>query len=180
METTTTDKLAASREFIRAFGQHYNYDVSYMEALMEASPGAFQAYEAAIQMGQYQKAAPRELLAIVQLATVQVEDCGPCLKLGIDMARESKVPEYIIRGALQGGKGLNPEQLEVYHYARGVAENVDLDPDLLPRLQERWGREALAELAIAIVAARMYPALKRGLGYAKSCSLVPEVVALTD
>jgi hypothetical protein len=177
MSNTTTEKIAASREAIRAFGQRYDYDVGYVEALIEASPGAFTAYEAAMPMGQYQKAAPTELLTIAKLATVQVEDCGPCLELGIKLARESKVPESVIRGALQGGKGLSPEQLDVYRYARGVAENADMDPELLPRIENRWGREVIAELAIAIVATRMYPALKRALGYAKRCSLMPELVA---
>jgi alkylhydroperoxidase family enzyme len=174
MNKPSTDEVTVSREAIRAFGRHYNYDVSYLEALMEASPGAFAAYAAAMPTGQYQKAAPTELLTIAKLVTGQVEDCGPCLELGVTMARESKVPESVIRGALRGGEGLSQEQLEVYRYARGVAENVDLDPELLPRLENRWGREVVAELAIAIVGTRMYPALKRALGYAKRCSLMPE------
>jgi AhpD family alkylhydroperoxidase len=176
MNNTSTDKITASREAIRAFGRHYNYDVGYVEDLMDASPGAFAAYEAAMPMGQYQKASPTELLAIAKLATSQVEDCGPCLELGVKLARESKVTESVIRGTLRGGEGLSPEQLDVYRYARGVAENEDLDPELLPRLENRWGREVIAELAIAIVATRMYPALKRALGYAKRCSLMPELV----
>ena len=177
MNNTSTEKITASREAIRAFGRHYDYDVGYVEALMDASPGAFAAYEAAMPMGQYQKEAPTELLMIAKLATAQVEDCGPCLELGIKIARESKVPESLIRGSLQSGKGLSSEQLDVYRYAHAVAENADMDPELLPRIESRWGREVVAELAIAIVATRMYPALKRALGYAKRCSLMPELVA---
>ena len=100
MNNTSSDKITASREAIRAFAQHYNYDVGYVEALMDASPGAFSAYETAMPMGQYQKAAPTDLLMIAKLATTQVEDCGPCLELGVKIARESKVPESIIRGHL--------------------------------------------------------------------------------
>jgi hypothetical protein len=44
---TSTEKITASREAIRAFGQRYDYDVGYMDALIEASPEAFTAYEAA-------------------------------------------------------------------------------------------------------------------------------------
>jgi hypothetical protein len=87
------------------------------------------------------------------------------------------VPEVIIRGTLRGGEGPTPEQLDVYRCARGVAANEDLDPELLPRLKKRRGREVVAEFAIAIVATRMYPALKRALGYAKRCSLMPDRVA---
>ena len=41
MKDTYTDKIAASRKYIRGFGQHYNYDVTYLEELMDASSGAF-------------------------------------------------------------------------------------------------------------------------------------------
>ena len=60
----------------------------------------------------------------------------------------------------------------MYRYARAVADNEDMDPELLPRIENRLGREVVAELAIAIVATRMYPALKRGLGYAKLALLI--------
>ena len=176
MNHISTDKITAcGKRYVLLVAT--NYDVGYVEALIDASPGAFAAYEAAMPMGQYQKAAPTELLTIAKLATAQVEDCGPCLELGVKMARESKMAESLIRGTLCGGEGLSPEQLDVYRYARGVAANEDLDPELLPRLENRLGREVIAELAIAIVATRMYPALKRALGYAKRCSLMPELVA---
>ncbi len=177
MNIPSNDKLAASRKAIRAFGERYQYDVSYMEALMDASPGAFQAFEAGLGMGRFQKAAPIELLTIAKIVTVQNEDCGPCLALGVKLAREAGVSEVVIRGALQGGKGLNPEQLEIYHYSKAVAANEELDPDVIPRLEERWGREVLAELAVSIAGVRLYPTVKRALGFAKSCALMPELVS---
>jgi hypothetical protein len=93
------------------------------------------------------------------------------------MAKEAGIPDAVVRGALKNGKGLSPEQLDVYHYARAVAANEDMDPELLPRLQKRWGREVLAELAVAIVGSRVYPTLKRALGHAQSCALTPELAA---
>ncbi len=174
---TTTDPLAVSREAIRAFGQHYDYDVTYIEELMEMSPGAFHAFEAAMPLGQYQKAAPTELLTIARIAAMRVEDCGPCMELGIKIVREAGVSEHIIRGALHGGKGLNAELLDVYNYARAVAANEEMDSELLPRLKARWGGEVIAELAIAITGTRLYPTLKRALGHAKSCALFPSLAS---
>jgi alkylhydroperoxidase family enzyme len=171
------DRLAAAREGLRAFAQHYDYDVSYLEALMEASPGTFFAFEGAMNAGRFQKAAPTELLAIAKITALRTEDCGPCTELSIKMAREKGVPDAILRGALHGGKGLSPEHLEIHQYARAVAANEEMDPDLLPRLEARWGREVMAELALAIVGARIYPTIKRALGYAKSCSLIPGLLA---
>lgn len=171
------DKIAASREALWAFGRHYHYDVSYIEELMDASPGAFQVFEATMPMGQYQKAAPADLLAIVKIAAMRAEDCGPCSELGVKKAREMGVAEEVIRGAWYAGEGLGAEHREVYDYARAVATNGAMDADLLPRLQKRLGREVMAELALAIVATRLYPTLKRALGHGKSCSLMPELVA---
>ncbi|MEZ0389104.1 MAG: hypothetical protein ACAI34_18660 [Verrucomicrobium sp.] len=174
---TSTDPINASRQYLRAFGQHYDYDVSYVEELLEASPGAFQAFEGAMATGQYRKAAPLELLALVKLTATRVEDCGPCTLLGVKMAREAGVAETVIQGALHRGRGLPPEQLEVHQYAHAVAANEPLDPEFLSRLKSRLGAEVMAELAVAIVGARIYPTLKRAMGHASSCSLIPELVA---
>lgn len=171
------ERLEAAKAGLQAFGQHYDYDVSYLEALMEASPGAFFAFEGAMGASRFQKAAPTELLALVKITALRTEDCGPCTELTIKMGREAGVPDAIMRGALHGGKGLSPEHLEIYEFARAVTANEEMDPEMLPRLEARWGREVMAELGVAIVGARIYPTMKRALGHAKSCSLIPGLLA---
>ncbi len=177
MNNTLTDKLAASRERIQGFGAHYDYDVSYIEELMEVSPGAFQAFEGAMPMAQVRKAAQVEAIMIAKLTTARAEDCGPCLALGVKMAREAGVPNEVIRGVLKGGEGLSAEQRDLHRYARAVAVNEGMDEGVFARVEARWGREVMAELAVNIIATRMYPTMKRALGYAKSCALMPELVA---
>lgn len=176
MNSVSTDDLKKSRESLRAFGQHYRYDISYLEELMDTSPGAFKVFESAMGMGRFQTTASHDLLYLAKIAAMGQQDCGPCTELGVKMAREQQVPENIIQGALHGGKGLSEDQYDVYRYARGVAANEELDPELLPRLRERYGREVVAELALAIVSTRIYPTLKRALGHAKSCSLVSSLL----
>lgn len=75
--TDTTASRTAALNGIRAFGQHYGCDVTCLESLMEASPGAFQAFEGTMGVGRYQKAATTEALAITKLAAVRAEDHGP-------------------------------------------------------------------------------------------------------
>lgn len=172
MNTPTTEKIEASRQALRGFGRHYDYDVTYLEELMDASPAAFQAFEAAMPLGQFQQAAPIDLLSIAKIAAMRAQDCGPCTELGVKKAREAGVSDPIIRGALHGGQGLSAEHRDIHDYARGVALNEELDPALLPRITARWGREIVAELAVNIVGMRLYPTLKRALGHARSCSLI--------
>lgn len=174
MNDTMIDRNAAAKTALTGFSQHYNYDVTAMEELLEASPGAFHAFFGAAQtLGQFRGVAPKELLAIVKIATVRAEDCGPCLELALKMMAEEGVENPIIQGALHGGKGLSPEYLEVHDYARAVTLNQAMDPDCLPRLRKRWGEDVMAELAVTCLAAGLYPAIKRALGHAKSCSLFP-------
>lgn len=171
--TTSSDPLAASRQTLKGFGQHYDYDVGYLLELADASPEAFRAFEAAMPMARVQKAASTEALHIAKIAGMRAQDCGPCTELALKIAREAGVAESVIQGALRGGKGLDSAQRDIHDYARAVALNEDMDPALLPRLEARLGKAALAEIAVNLVGMRLYPTLKRALGHAKSCALIP-------
>lgn len=169
----SSDPLAASRQTLRDFGKHFEYDVGYLLELADASPDAFRAFEAAMPMSRVQKAASTEAVHIAKIAAMRAQDCGPCTELALKIAREAGMTEPVIQGALRGGRGLDAAQLDIHDYARAVALNEEPAPDLLPRLRARLGEAALAEIAVNIVAMRLYPTLKRALGHAKSCSLIP-------
>jgi AhpD family alkylhydroperoxidase len=179
MKTSMIDedeKVDAHREAARAFGRQQDYDVTYMEALLEASPGAYAAFAAAMGMSRYQNKAPSDLLAIAKITATRVEDCGPCVELGIKLAREAGVSDAVIHGALFGGQGLSGPYLKVYQYARAVAANETMEPGLIEGLEDCYGREVLAELAVAIAGVKIYPTVKRALGFARSCPLMPSLV----
>ena len=173
MSTTIDTTLEPSRKMLRGFGKHYDYDVGYLEELLDTSPEAFRAFEAAMPMARVKKEAPKEAIFIAKIAAMRAQDCGPCTELSLKMAREAGLEEPVIQGALRGGKGLTDEQREVHDYAVAVALNEELDPELLARLQERLGRAAVAEIAVNIIATKLYPTLKRALGHAQSCSIFP-------
>jgi len=172
-----TDKTTTARwlEEARAFSRQYDYDIAYMEELLERSPEAYQAFLGAMTMSGLSKAAPPELAAVARMAALRVEDCGPCLALSIKMAREAGVSEAVIRGALRNGEGLEGDARDVRKFAHAVAANEPLDEAWREELEQRLGKEVIAELAVIIAGVRIYPAVKRALGYAKSCSLIPEL-----
>lgn len=169
---TSVDPMAASRQALEAFGRHFDYDVSYLLELADASPVAFHAFEAAMALSRVHHVAPLEAIHLAKIAGMRAQDCGPCTELSLKMAREAGVAEPAIQGALRGGNGLTAEQRDIYDYARAVALNEEMDPTLLPRLKARLGDAALAEIAVNLVGVRIYPALKRALGHAKSCSVM--------
>jgi len=175
MKTASPDQTAQWLEETRSFGRHYDYDITWMEDLLERSPEAFEAFRGAMAMSGLSRKAPVELAAIARLAALRVEDCGPCLLLSVKMAREAGVSEAVIRGTLKGGEGLEGEALEVFRFARAVAANEPIDEPWRQELETRLGLDVIAELGVVIAGVRIYPTLKRALGHAKSCSLMPEL-----
>jgi len=165
----------ASRQQLRSFGAHYDYDTSYLEELLDLSPEAFRAFEAAMPMARVRKEAPVRLVMIAKLAAMKAQDCGPCTLLSVKMAREAGLDEAAIRAALKEGEGLEGDERDVCDYAIGVALNRELPGELLPRLKERLGCAVVAELAVNIIATKLYPTLKRALGHSQSCAVIPEL-----
>ena len=67
-----------------------------------------------------------------------------------------------------------PEDLgDVYHFADTVTQNAPQQDEYRERVRGHYGDEGLVEIALAVAMHRVFPTLKRGLGFAKSCSLVP-------
>ncbi len=103
---------------------------------------------------------------------MQTEDCGACLQLTVRQALEAGVSKQIIEAGLNGGQGLTNELKDIYQFAVAVASNIFCDDELVERLERNFGNTVIAELALCIAGARVYPTIKRALGYAKSCSLI--------
>jgi hypothetical protein len=64
---------------------------------------------------------------------------------------------------------------DVVIYAKKIANRED-DAELRDRLTKELGEEAFIELGLAIASSRIFPALKRALGYAVTCSRVTVTV----
>ena len=109
---------------------------------------------------------------VAKLAAMQVEDCGDCLQLNVRMALEGGFPKPLVEAVLSGGRTL-PEMLkDVYDYAKHVAANNIIDFELMDRITDRYDKGALLELGLCVATAKVFPTIKRALGYTKSCSLV--------
>lgn len=65
----------------------------------------------------------------------------------------------------------------MYRFAAAVAAGTAEAAVLGERIEARLGRTAQVDLALAIATSRFFPTVKRGLGYARSCSLVPVRIA---
>jgi hypothetical protein len=147
--------------------------VDYIRHIVDASPGAFLRFASILPFANSRKTLPKDAWFVAQLVALQHEDCGTCLQIGVNLARQSRVDPALIRAVLNGGDDVPPEMADVIRFTRSVVTADDDDETLRETLRERYGERGLIELSYAIASSRIPPTVKRALGYAKSCSLVP-------
>ena len=153
----------------RGFGQK----MDYLRDIAGASLGAFLKYAMFIPMSRHRAAASAEVAAVAWIATMQQEDCGPCLQITVDHALAAGVEPRIVQAALGGELDALPDPLtEVYRFAAAVATQDPRAAAYSERIEELLGKKVLVDLALGISSARVFPTLKRALGHARSCSSV--------
>lgn len=123
-------------------------------------------------LASHRRKLPLDAFHVARLAATQVEDCGTCVQIVVNMARKEDVGADLLKAALAGNEAALPAPLgDVLRYARQVAQGQD-DAELRDRLRASYGEAGLVELALAIATARVFPSVKRAMGHAVSCSLV--------
>ncbi|MFA0813924.1 hypothetical protein [Microbulbifer epialgicus] len=159
-------------QHIREFSERYQYDNSYVEQMLIASPTCYEKFNAFVPLSHHREQLSVEAFWVAKLAAMQVADCGHCVQLNVRMALESGVDRAIIQSSLRGGSGLPAQLLDVFTFATCVASSQSIDFDLEQRVKQQLNPTQQVELSVCIATAAMYPTIKRALGYGKSCRLV--------
>lgn len=147
--------------------------MDYLRHIVDVSPSAFLRFAAIMPFADSRKILPADAWFVAQLVALQQEDCGPCVQIGVNLAKESGVDRRVIRAVLEADReALSEELATVFDFTRAVLATEDSD-DLRQTIRERYGERGLIELAYAIAASRIPPTVKRVLGFATSCSAVP-------
>lgn len=137
---------------------------------------AFFKYMKFAKLAQYRHALPADASHIAHLVATRAEDCGSCVKISVTFALRDGVSRDIMRAVLERRPDdLPPHLADVYRFAESVVSGAD-DEELRQRVRSRYGDEGLIEMGIGMATARAFPTVKRTIGYAKSCSLVPVTV----
>jgi alkylhydroperoxidase/carboxymuconolactone decarboxylase family protein YurZ len=166
-DPVTTANLAALQEFKAT----YDYDTAYLRELAEDSPGAYDAFAQAEGMSAYRKALPLEAHYIARIATMLVEDCGPCTQLNLRMAVEAGVERSTLDLLLHSPEKLPEPLRDVRDHARAIVGEGDITPERIERLRAHYGDEGVAEIAVVVLGSRIYPTLKRAMLADQKCIL---------
>jgi alkylhydroperoxidase family enzyme len=147
--------------------------LDYLRHIARTSLRAFTKFALFTPLAQHRRKLPVAPYHVARIIATRDEDCGTCVQIEVNLARQSRVPVETLRAVLdRRPSDLPPELADVYHFATAVVEATGEEDDLRERIRERYGEEGLVELALAIATARVFPITKRSLGYATSCALV--------
>lgn len=158
---------------IRRFEKRYDYDAGYMKYVVDASTSAGLRLSALQFFAHY--TGPRRahyVWAGAVLGSTLEGDCGPCVQLVLDMAIEGGVPEDQLALCMQGLANQESEVGLGFLFAQAaIKDTLDLEP-LRQKIESRYGAEAVVAVSFAASSGRIYPVLKRGLGFGQTCTKV--------
>lgn len=160
-----------SEAMIRYGEKKLGVPLDYMREIAANAPAAFRLLGRVSQLGHALK--PGHAAHLAGLGAAMHDDCGTCVQIHINLARQDGVAEDVLRRAVMGEAGKLPSPLaEAFRFGEAVAAN---DPEmhaLRETLEATLGKRAVIEMAIGIGFARFYPTIKRALGHARSCAVL--------
>jgi alkylhydroperoxidase family enzyme len=170
-----------ARRQMAAFEKKYGYDMGYARDLLRLSKPAFWKFARLMPFSQHREGVPKAAWHAAKIVGARSEDCGPCVQLVVDMAREDGVSDAVVRAVLRDDvAALDADTALAYRYARAVVAHDAQSLALRDEILQRLGPPALASLALALTASRMFPMVKAALGHGHACLRVKvgqEVVA---
>ncbi|MGR3760027.1 hypothetical protein ACUXV3_07810 [Roseobacteraceae bacterium NS-SX3] len=161
------------KKSIQRFASRYSYDAGYMSHVADTSASAGLRLAALPFYSQFsgpEKA--REVWAGAMLGSTLEGDCGPCVQLVFDMAVEAQVPPGELALCLEGKARVAGDVGLGFRFSQAaIAGEPELE-GLRNEIQNRFGSTAVIAASFAASSGRVYPVLKRGLGFGQTCSSV--------
>ncbi len=159
---------------IKGFEDLTGQSADYLRDIYEGSHSAFFKYLMFQQgIGAHQSAAPSDALAVVAIAVMRQQDCGPCMQITMTFAEMENVDEAVLRAAFDRDLDALPAPLDmVYLYAEAVVRSDWKSADYEPLVRAHYGDAAMVDFALRIASSAVYPTLKRALGHGHACTSV--------
>lgn len=164
-------RLLARR--IDALERNIRGSLEYMREILRVSPAALRTLLKVMPLAHYRRALPPEPYHLARIVASRDADCGPCVQIEVNVARQAGVAGTLIRALLENRlEDLPGELADVVRLAEAVVTANGQDGPLRELVRARYGDAGLVELAMGMAVCRVFPVVKRTLGHAVGCSLV--------
>ena len=145
--------------------------LDYLRHVLTVSVVAFFRFGSVMPLAECRRVLPADAWFVARLTALKTEDCGSCLQLAVNLAKQSGVSPDLIRAVLAGNTNeMSAEMVDAYQFTNMVLQHTNEEETLRETLRKRYGEQGLIELAYVIASSRIASTVKRSLGYAKSCS----------
>jgi hypothetical protein len=142
----------------------------YMHEVAGAPGHAYEKFTHFMPASMHRHEAPTDLFHMARIGATLVEDCGPCALTAARWALRDKVPRDLVNAALV--RNLPDGDLKTaFDFGQTIATQSPEAFVLGDAIEAQHGRTTRFELAMTAAIVRSYPAMKRGLGLTKSCSI---------
>ncbi|GIV60772.1 hypothetical protein GQ464_011350 [Rhodocaloribacter litoris] len=157
---------------LEAEAERLGASMDYLKFIADTSLPAFLAFAAFMPMARRRRVLPPNVYAVAHLVSAHAADCGDCVQIAVNQARQAGIAPEHVRSILENRPEALPTVLaEPFAFARAVIHRDDAPDPHRERLRSRYGNEGLIELGYALAAGGVYPVIKRALGYDTACRL---------
>ncbi|MEY4503748.1 MAG: hypothetical protein RL154_40 [Pseudomonadota bacterium] len=162
-----------SLEMINFFKTHYNYDTTYMEDMLEASPESYAIFEGFLPMATFYNKAPLDAINVARITSIITQDCGTCAQLYVDLAIEAGMDKDLIKDIVFNKAQNLPQNLkDLYDFTVAISNNEAISSELYDKINTHFSKEVIVEISLAIAATKVFPTIKKALNLAQSCSII--------
>jgi hypothetical protein len=159
--------------FLKAISKLAPDESAYLDKLARAPGHPLEKFKHFMPVSGHRHSAPAGPLNAARIGAALVEDCGPCVMIAARQALAEGLSADTVNAALSGGGALSDADKLGFRFGQAIASRSSETDELGDAIEEQFGAVTRLELALAAATVRTYPALKRGLGLAKACSLTP-------
>ncbi len=145
-------------------------NADWLRDIARVSPRSFFVFGMFTPMAAHRRAMPLRLHHVARLAAVAEADCGPCFQTVVNYAVADGIDDGLIRSSIQGDLAkMTEDEAMVYRFAAAIAGKQADPADARTAIVTKWGEQALIDVAFAIAAMRVFPTVKRAMGYGAAC-----------
>jgi hypothetical protein len=155
---------------LRAVDRMNPGESEYLHDVAAAPGGAFEKFKHFMPATMHRHEAPPELFHMARIGATLVEDCGPCALTAAQGALADGVDHDLVNAALSADPP-EGDMKTAFVFGAAIARQASEAFTLGDAIEAQYGRTVRLELAMTAATVRAYPAMKRGLGLTKSCSI---------
>ncbi|HSM04660.1 MAG TPA: carboxymuconolactone decarboxylase family protein [Longimicrobiales bacterium] len=158
-------------KLIEGFERRLGVELPYLNEIATHAPGAFVPILMFMPATAYGPTLPSTVIHMVRLGATQALDCGECLEIAVNVARQEGVGPEDIATALSGrADDLPAEHAEAFEFGRRLGVGQDAE-EVRRAIRARYGERGLIEASMAAATSHLFPVLKKGMGFARACEL---------